>query len=519
MRKSQQSTFSAVLATALGAATAVAVLLDGNGPIPSAQAQTAEEKKRREERERAAPARPPQPPPRITQPPPSPPPRPPQVERRAPPPEPSAKSFQGRELPPPRPAQQFQQPPATRPLPPAKPADAAPPELRKKEGIQRFEPPPAAKPLPPAKPADAAPPELRKKEGIQRFEQAPGRPGVRPPGTFDGAPPPTARPPSGPGPEKPAIVTPTPRPGAPGLEPKRFDELRKFRIERVEEGGRRKVIQEPGRRFIVKEHNRTIVRHDETERFLRRPGAQSDRRPDGTVETFYVRRDGVRIVTVVDANGRLLRRYRRHRDGREYHIIDNRRFYRNLALGVGLGIVVLNLPPLRVTIPREDYIVDYDRASDDDLYETLDAPPLEDLGRAYSLEEIRDNYDLLARVRSVDIDTINFESGSWEVPPEQYDRLERIARAIVRVLDRNPDAVFMIAGHTDAVGSDDENASLSDRRAAAVAEVLTDQFNVPAENLVTQGYGEQYLKIDTPSPEPRNRRVSVHNVTGLMAER
>jgi outer membrane protein OmpA-like peptidoglycan-associated protein len=293
-------------------------------------------------------------------------------------------------------------------------------------------------------------------------------------------------------------------------------------VERIEKGGRLKVIEEPGKRFIIKEHNRTIVRHDDTERFLRRPGAKSERRPDGKVETFYVRRDGVRIVTVVDAHGRLLRRYRRDRDGREYNIIDNRRFYRNVAIGVGigaLGIIALNLQPPRVTIPYERYIVDYDTASDDDLYEALDADPIEPLDRAYSLEEIRDNYELRARVRSVDIDTINFEFGAWEVPPDQYGTLERIARAILRVLERNPEAVFMIAGHTDAVGSEEDNASLSDRRAAAVAEILTEQFDVPAENLVTQGYGEQYLKIDTQGPEPRNRRVSVLNITGLMAER
>ena len=38
-------------------------------------------------------------------------------------------------------------------------------------------------------------------------------------------------------------------------------------------------------------------------------------------------RDGVRVVTIVDANGRLVRRYRRGPDGRERNIIDNRRFY------------------------------------------------------------------------------------------------------------------------------------------------------------------------------------------------
>ena len=94
----------------------------------------------------------------------------------------------------------------------------------------------------------------------------------------------------------------------------------------------------------------------------------------------------------------------------------------------------------------------------------------------------------------------------------------QFARAMLRVLERNPLAVFMIEGHTDAVGSDEDNLSLSDRRAAAVAEVLSDSFGVPAENLVTQGYGEQFLKDDTKGPERANRRVTVRRVTPLIAE-
>jgi outer membrane protein OmpA-like peptidoglycan-associated protein len=505
MRNGQQSTLSAILAAIIGAATAGAILLDGAGLIASAQAQSAEEKRRREQQERQRPPPPPRPQtqpfqqPRATQPPE----RPAQQFQRQQPPERPAQQFQ-RQQPPERPAQQFQ-----RQQPPERPA-------------QQLQPPPAAKPLPPAKPADAAPPEWKKRESIQ---PPPGQQGVRPPpATFQNVPP------SGPGrPAQPQTVTPTPQPGQPGgqprqgFTPKRFDDMKRFRVERTEKDGQRKVIQEPDQRFIVRENNRTVVRHDESERFQKRPGATWNRRPDGTVETFYAGRNGVRIVTVVDANGRLVRRFRIGPDGRERNIIDNRRFRRNLAIGVGvgvgLGIIALNLPPPRVTIPEDEYIVDYDRASDDDLYDTLIAPPIEDLDRPYSLEEIRDNYELRARVRSVDIDTIHFDSGAFEVTPDQYDKLERIARAMLRVLERNPEAVFLIAGYTDAVGAEEDNASLSDRRAAAVAEVLSDQFEVPAENLVTQGYGEQYLKIDSPGPEPRNRRVSIQNVTGLMAER
>ena len=58
--------------------------------------------------------------------------------------------------------------------------------------------------------------------------------------------------------------------------------------------------------------------------------------------------------------------------------------------------------------------------------------------------------------------------------------------------------------------------SLSDRRAESAATLLTQQFGVPAENLTSQGYGEQYLKVPTDGPERRNRRVTVRNITPLL---
>jgi outer membrane protein OmpA-like peptidoglycan-associated protein len=462
-------------------AAGVMVSADRLGLSQPAQAQTEADrkKKRGQERHKAAPVRPP--PPKVT-PPPS---TGKQLQKQLPPS--NRPAFQKKQLPPSdKPA--FQK----KLLPPSeKPAFRKQPSPPDKPAFQKKLPPPSEKPA------------------LLKQLPPPDRP------TFQ------KKPPTGP-----ATVTPVVPPGPHGPKGvilKRFDDVKKLQVERVEAGGKRKVIELPGKHFIVKEHGRTVVRHDETARFLRRPGAKLERRADGTVQTFYVRPGGVRIVTVVDAKGRLLRRYRRDRDGHEHNIIDNRAFYRRVAIGVGvgigIGIIALNLPPPRVTIPRDRYIVVYEDASDDDLYEALDAPLVDDLDRAYSLAEIRDNYELRARVRSIDISTINFESGAWEVSPDQYGKLERVARAILRLLQRNPDAVIMIAGHTDAVGSDEDNAGLSDLRATAVAEVLTEEFGVPAENLVTQGYGEQYLRVDTQGPEPRNRRVSILNLTLLMAER
>ena len=58
--------------------------------------------------------------------------------------------------------------------------------------------------------------------------------------------------------------------------------------------------------------------------------------------------------------------------------------------------------------------------------------------------------------------------------------------------------------------------SLSDRRAETVAITLTQRFGVPAENLTTQGYGEQYLKVPTQAAERQNRRVTLRRITPLL---
>ena len=119
-------------------------------------------------------------------------------------------------------------------------------------------------------------------------------------------------------------------------------------------------------------------------------------------------------------------------------------------------------------------------------------------------------------LRSVDIDTINFDTGSWDVGSDQARRLAVIADSVKRVLQRSPNEVFLVEGHTDAVGADVDNLSLSDRRAQSVAEILTRDFQIPPENLTTQGYGEQYLKVNTQEASRENRRVTLRRITPLL---
>ena len=297
---------------------------------------------------------------------------------------------------------------------------------------------------------------------------------------------------------------------------KKFEDLRQQRQERVEDGGRRIVIEEPDKRRIIREEGKTIIRHDETERFRRSYGeVRTERRGDVNV-TVVVRPGGAQIFTDLDDDGHALRRYRRDPDGREYVFFDNRDYYRRARRHTFLDAIVDLAPPV-ISIPRERYIVDYERASDDDIYDALSAEPVERLDRAYSLEEVRYSPYLRDRMPRVDLDSLTFDFGSWEVDPYQYEKLERVAHVMNRVLERHPEEMFLIEGHTDAVGSDEDNLSLSDRRAESVAEILTKEFGIPAENLTTQGYGEQFLKVDTPGPERLNRRVAIRRITPLIS--
>jgi outer membrane protein OmpA-like peptidoglycan-associated protein len=297
---------------------------------------------------------------------------------------------------------------------------------------------------------------------------------------------------------------------------KRFEALRQQRHERVEEGGRRIVIEEPDSRRIIRENGHAFIRHDESDRFQRTYGDVREERHGGLRVSVFVRPGGGRIFTEYDEENRPLRRYRQDAEGREITFFDNRRYYRH-ARGESFADAVVVLPPPEIRIARERYVVDYERASDDDIYYALSAPPVEHIEPRYSLEEVRYSRDLRDRMPRVDLDTIHFDFGSWEVEPSEYRLLERVARVINRVIEHSPDEMFLIEGHTDAVGSDEDNLSLSDRRAQAVAEVLTREFQVPAENLTTQGYGEQFLKINSPGPERANRRVAVRRITPLLA--
>jgi len=235
--------------------------------------------------------------------------------------------------------------------------------------------------------------------------------------------------------------------------------------------------------------------------------------PGGRTRSVVHARDGGQIITVRNRYGDILRRIKVLPGGREIVLIDNRPDFDDSRRGPP---ILRNVPPPRVTIPQRRYIMDLGRASRADIRWALLAPPVAPLPRQFTLNEVLRNQQVRAYSPRIDLDTITFDFGSATIGADQMPALYELGYEMEQVIAENPDEIYLIEGHTDAVGSDYDNLFLSDRRAEAVAVALSQNFLIPPENLITEGYGEQYLKIPTDGPERRNRRASVRRLTDLL---
>lgn len=99
-----------------------------------------------------------------------------------------------------------------------------------------------------------------------------------------------------------------------------------------------------------------------------------------------------------------------------------------------------------------------------------------------------------------------FDSGSYALKPGFYPVLDKIAK----VLNTYGKTSLTIVGHTDNVGSDASNQTLSDRRADAVEAYLKTR-NVAPQRLTSYGRGESSPRAsnNTESGKALNRRVEI----------
>lgn len=265
------------------------------------------------------------------------------------------------------------------------------------------------------------------------------------------------------------------------------------------------VVSNSGDRIVLQQPDGTFRVLKDDDVLLRQPGSnvRVERFDDGSSRTFVTQADGNEIVTIRSAEGRVLRRALILPDGSQVELFDDTQ--------TETSVDVSQLPP--VAPERQDTSMG---ATEEELRAALQAGLNADLDRTFSLRQVRVIKEVRELAPLVELDTITFQTGSAAIQPDQARDLARLGTAIKDIVTERPGEVFLIEGHTDAVGSASSNLALSDRRAETVALALTEYFDVPAANLVTQGYGETVLKIRTLDSEVANRRASVRNITQLL---
>jgi outer membrane protein OmpA-like peptidoglycan-associated protein len=154
-----------------------------------------------------------------------------------------------------------------------------------------------------------------------------------------------------------------------------------------------------------------------------------------------------------------------------------------------------------------------DEADDQMIVTQLVRRPARKFDRRYTFEEVTAEPELRAAMPAVEINTVTFGFNEDFVREEQLENLDRIGQILEEILAEHPQEVFLVEGHTDAVGDDAYNLDLSSRRADAIKSALTEYYAIGPENLKTVGYGERYLKIDTEEPEEENRRITIRRIT------
>ncbi len=99
-----------------------------------------------------------------------------------------------------------------------------------------------------------------------------------------------------------------------------------------------------------------------------------------------------------------------------------------------------------------------------------------------------------------------FETGQATLTPGAYATLDRLATA----LRQHPERKVLIEGHTDNVGSDQNNQGLSERRARSVEIALTKR-GVDSSQITALGKGENFpmASNDTADGRQTNRRVEL----------
>jgi outer membrane protein OmpA-like peptidoglycan-associated protein len=210
---------------------------------------------------------------------------------------------------------------------------------------------------------------------------------------------------------------------------------------------------------------------------------------------------------------------RRDREVLRRRMLDDRQRRRVILTDEPTEDIDIELNDAEVVVParrkRDVFAAEVDDA---ELEEVLIAPPTRKIRRKLTVDQATFEPAIRNSVPRIEVDTVRFGFNEAFVREEEVGNLDRVAEVIEKILRKYPREVFLIEGHTDAVGSDTYNQKLSKARAEAIKKALTIYYVIPAKNLKTVGLGERYLKIPTAEAEAENRRVSISRATALVGE-
>lgn len=188
-------------------------------------------------------------------------------------------------------------------------------------------------------------------------------------------------------------------------------------------------------------------------------------------------------------------------DVRAFNSLDEN--YTDLAVNAGISYLFGHAPvkaaPAPVVVPPAP-VVEVD-SDGDGVFDSKDKCP--GTAKQYKVDAVGCPLELTETV-AIKL-AVKFDNAKDVVKPEYLDDIGNLAK----FMDQYANTVVTVEGHTDSVGSDTYNKTLSQKRAEAVKQVLITKFNIGADRVKAVGFGESTPVADntTATGREENRRV------------
>jgi outer membrane protein OmpA-like peptidoglycan-associated protein len=136
--------------------------------------------------------------------------------------------------------------------------------------------------------------------------------------------------------------------------------------------------------------------------------------------------------------------------------------------------------------------------------------------RSLSTGEREEIAEIASTKPNIDLD-IQFDYNSAEISKTSMPAVQELGKVLSNASLKG--STFVVAGHTDAIGSEGYNQDLSERRADTIKRYLTEKYGIVGTDLVTVGYGKSKPKDPNAPMDPINRRVQVVNMDTKSASK